>query len=118
MSLTLAELQKQFVRTLHYQADGEYGNIRTQTIGTKQQVQIYRNNFILSISDALSATYPIISALVGEECFSQLARHHVLTVPLLYADVNQYGAGFARSLTHFDRLVKDLPYLVDVAKFE
>ena len=118
MSLTLAELQKQFVRTLHYQANGESCDISAHAVGAEQQVQIYRNNFILSLSDALSATYPIVLELVGEECFAQLARHHVLTVPLLNGDVNQYGAGFARSITHFKQLIKEIPYLVEVAEFE
>ena len=118
MSRTLAELQKQFIRALHYEADGESCDISSHTIDAEQKVQIYRNNFILSLSDALSATYPIVLELVGEECFAQLARHHVLTVPLLHGDVNQYGAGFARSIKYFNSLVEEFPYLVEVAEFE
>ena len=70
MSRTLAELQEQFVRTLHYQANGESCDISAHAVGAEQQVQIYRNNFILGLSDALSATYPIVLELVGEECFA------------------------------------------------
>ena len=81
--MNLATLQSQFAKALHYQALGEDCDIASDEFTADERMQIYRNNFIVSLSEVLSATYPMVEALLGKECFEQMARQHVLTWQVL-----------------------------------
>ena len=74
MSLSLSELQKNFSLALHYQAKGEDCNIESDYLSADERMQIYRNNFVIGLSEILSATYPMTQQLVGEETFLQILR--------------------------------------------
>ncbi|WP_264878298.1 HvfC/BufC N-terminal domain-containing protein [Vibrio agarivorans] len=116
--MELGQLQSQFARALHYQANGEECNIVSNHFTADDRLQIYRNNFIISLSEVLSATYPIVELLVGEECFCQLARHHILHYPLTQGDVSDYGDHFTETLEHFPTVIEAAPYLPEVVQFE
>lgn len=116
--MNLAELQHQFARALHYQAHGEECSIVSDAFSADARMQIYRNNFIISLSEVLQATYPMVQALLGEECFAQVARHHVLSQPLTRGDVTHYGEHFNQSLRQFDAVMQAAPYIAEVAHFE
>lgn len=118
MSLSLTELQHQFAKALHYQAIGEECGIVSDTFSADERMQIYRNNFVVSLSEVLEATYPMVSALVGEECFAQLARQHVLQYPLEAGDVSEYGEYFSHTIEQFPAVVDAAPYAIEVARFE
>ncbi|RJX68798.1 DUF2063 domain-containing protein [Vibrio sinensis] len=118
MNLSLAELQEQFAKSLHYQAKGEQCDIVSDTFSADERMQIYRNNFIISLSEVLQTTYPMVTALIGEECFEQIARQHVLTHPLTVGDVSHYGDGFESTILLFDEVAKAAPYCAEVARFE
>ncbi|WP_117236453.1 DNA-binding domain-containing protein [Vibrio maerlii] len=118
MSLTLSELQANFASALHYQASGEDCGITSDHFSAEQRIQIYRNNFIISLQEVLAATYPVTLALLGEECFNQVARHYVLTHPLEQGDVTQYGEQFDASLNAFSQIQSAAPYINTIAKFE
>lgn len=115
---SLAQLQSCFNAALHYQANAEQCDIVSDDFSAEQRLQIYRNNFIISLSEVLQATYPMLLALWGEECFAQVARQHVLHHPLTSGDVSHYGRGFADTLTQFPSLVEAAPYSAEVARFE
>ncbi|MDG3399591.1 DNA-binding domain-containing protein, partial [Vibrio parahaemolyticus] len=72
--MKLATLQNQFAKALHYQALGDDCDIASDQFTADERMQIYRNNFIISLSEVLSATYPMVEALLGETCFAQIAR--------------------------------------------
>lgn len=118
MNLSLAELQTQFAKALHYQAKGEQCDIASDLFTADERIQIYRNNFIISLSEVLQATYPMVAALIGEECFNQIARQHVLTHPLTMGDVSHYGDGFESTILTFEEVMKAAPYCAEVARFE
>ncbi|SON51176.1 DNA-binding domain-containing protein [Vibrio tapetis] len=118
MTLSLANLQSRFADALNYQAKGEECNIHSDHFAADQRMQIYRNNYIISLSEVLQATYPQVLALVGEECFMQIARHHVLNNPLQQGDVTHYGANFTNSIEQFEQVIQQAPYLLDVAALE
>lgn len=118
MNPSLAHVQQQFAQALHYQAKGEDCLITSDHFSADERMQIYRNNFIMSLSEVLEATYPMTFKLVGEECFNQLARQHVLTHPLTHGDVTYYGEGFVESINQFPAVIDAVPYLTDVARFE
>ncbi len=116
--MNLANLQSQFARALCYQASGETCNVIGDRFSADEHLQIYRNNFIISLTEVLSATYPMVEALLGKECFAQIARHHVLNHPLTEGQVAHYGAGFAETIKLFDQVTARAPYASEVARFE
>lgn len=116
--LSLAQLQSTFAQALHYQARGEDCNISSDTFTADERMQIYRNNFIISLSEVLEATYPMLYALLGAECFAQLARQHVLNHPLECGDVSHYGEQFEQTLEQFPSVLSEAPYCLDVARYE
>ena len=118
MSISLSDLQENFSLALHYQATGDDCNIESDYLSADERMQIYRNNFVIGLSEILSATYPITEKLVGEDCFAGLARQHVLNKPLERADVSIYGEGFAETIAQTEAVISAVPYLADVALFE
>lgn len=118
VSPSLAELQNTFAQALHYQATGEECNISSDTFTADERMQIYRNNFIISLSEVLQVTYPMLNALWGEECFEQIARQHVLKFPLEAGDVSHYGEHFEQTIAQFPAVVEAAPYSLEVARYE
>lgn len=116
--MNLATLQSQFAKALHYQTSGEDCGITADQFSADERIQIYRNNFIISLSEVLSATYPMVEALVGEACFAQIARQHVLSHPLTEGHVTHYGKGFHKTIKKFDQVMSHAPYCAEVARFE
>lgn len=116
--LSLAQLQATFAQALHYQASGEDCNIASDCFTADERMQIYRNNFIISLSEVLEATYPMLNALLGEECFGQVARQHVLDYPLECGDVSHYGEHFDRTLQRFPAVINAAPYCLEVTRYE
>ena len=117
-SPSLSELQSTFAKALHYQASGEDCNICSDVFSADERMQIYRNNFIISLSEVLQATYPMLHALWGEECFEQVARQHVLNYPLQAGDVSHYGEHFEQTIERFPAVIEAAPYSLEVARFE
>ncbi|WP_299019910.1 DNA-binding domain-containing protein [uncultured Photobacterium sp.] len=115
---TLHQLQQNFAAALHYQPSPISADIADGLFPAEQLIQIYRNNFIISLSEILEVVYPCVKAVVGEECFSQLARQHVLTRPLQQGDVSHYGEGLCNTIDSQPELAEAVPYLADLARLE
>ncbi|KHT61794.1 hypothetical protein RJ45_21005 [Photobacterium gaetbulicola] len=115
---SLHQLQQEFAEALHYRPSSASEKITESTFGPEQLIQVYRNNFIISLSEVLAATYPCCQAVVGEECFAQLARQHVLNQPLGEGNVTDYGDGFSNTINSQPTLVEAAPYLADLARLE
>ncbi|MGY0617676.1 HvfC/BufC N-terminal domain-containing protein [Vibrio sp. FJH11] len=116
--MNLATLQSQFAKALHYQTSGEECDITADLFSADERIQIYRNNFIISLSEILSATYPMVEALLGKECFIQIARQHVLNYPLTEGYVAHYGEDFQDTIILFAQVIAQAPYSPEVARFE
>ncbi|MEZ9106849.1 putative DNA-binding domain-containing protein, partial [Vibrio cyclitrophicus] len=56
--------------------------------------------------------------LVGEECFQQMARQHVLSYPSTSGDVSGYGEHFEQTIQTFPAVIEAAPYLAEVALYE
>jgi hypothetical protein len=91
--------------------------VRDDEVGAAERIQIYRNHYMITLSDALAATFPVVRQLVGEACFRFLARgfvsQHSPSEPCLFA----YGAKLPAFLAHHPTL-QGFPYIADVAKLE
>ena len=118
MSHSLANVQSEFANALRYQNNGEHCDIVSDHFTDEQRIQIYRNNFVISLSEVLAAAYPLTEMLVGEECFQQMARQHVLSYPSTSGDVSGYGEHFEQTIQAFPAVIEAAPYLTEVALYE
>jgi hypothetical protein len=82
-----------------------------------RRFDVYRNNVVVSLSDAMAVGFPVIRKLVGDAFFTAMAgvfvRAHLPTSPVLA----RYGDAFPGFLETFEP-VAHLPYLADVARLE
>lgn len=78
---------------------------------------VYRNNVVVSLVDALAATFPAVQRIVGEQFFRAMARVYALETPPTSPLMAEYGHGFPAFLERFEH-VAELPYLPDVARIE
>lgn len=80
-------------------------------------LQAYRANAQAIAERALSAAYPVVARLVGEEAMAALARdlwrHH----PPMRGDLAHFGGELADWLVELTELA-DVPFLPDVARLE
>ena len=79
--------------------------------------RVYRNNLVVSLIDALAATFPVAQALVGEEFFRAMARLFVQAHPPRSRVMAWYGADLPDFIAGFEPAAS-LPYLADVARLE
>jgi Putative DNA-binding domain len=116
--LPLHELQQTIARgILAEQVDPLAGIIREDGLPFDKRLQVYRNNTIISLTEALKATYPVVSALVGEQFFAFAAKSCIAAYPPRVPRLIEYGAEFADFLAGFAP-AQSLPYLPDMARLE
>jgi len=81
------------------------------------RLRVYRNHAVITLTDALKATYPVICRLVGDGFFAYAAhefiREHMPEKPSLA----EYGGAFPDFVAKFPPC-GELPYLADVARLE
>lgn len=82
-----------------------------------KRFDVYRNNVIVSLVDALASRYPVIKALVGDEFFQAAAREFVIHHPPQSPVMLAYGTAFPGFLDTFPPAAS-VPYLGDVARLE
>jgi uncharacterized protein (UPF0276 family) len=85
--------------------------------GGAHGLALYRGNLTATWDKALSAAYPVLRQLVGDEFFSALTRAYGMANPSGDADLNRFGATFAQFLEGFEH-VAGYPYLPDMARLE
>ena len=81
------------------------------------RLQIYRNHAILTLTEALKATFPVVCRLVDERFFCYAAYEYIgeslPSRPCLF----EYGKSFPDFLASFPAC-RELVYLADVARLE
>jgi len=116
--MNIKQLQQQFSDTLLYKNDQIAQQIKPKEAFTSNELlQIYRNNFVMGVTEALSATYQHTLALVGETFFNAVARQFILSAPPQENNMMTYGNGFSEYLHNLEQL-KELPYVAEMARFE
>ncbi|NVO24311.1 DNA-binding domain-containing protein [Donghicola mangrovi] len=78
---------------------------------------VYRNNVVVSLTEALQAAFPAIAQLVGPEFFAAMGGEFVRAHPPQTPVMAFYGAAFPNWLRGFAP-VAALPYLPEVAAIE
>jgi len=115
----LRELQLEFAQAVFDErsASAFSRRIRQQGLNGERRLRIYRNNFTINLSEALSAVFLVTQRLVGEDFFRQTARGYVRAVRSTSGDIHHYGDAFPAYLDRLPALA-DYPYLGDVARLE
>lgn len=93
------------------------GIIRPDGILATKRFDVYRNNVVTSLIDALGTAFPVIKKLVGEKFFNAVAGVYVRAHPPSSPLIMFYGESFASFLEGFGP-AQQLPYLPDVARME
>lgn len=86
-------------------------------VAVGNRFDIYRNNVVASLTEALAKTFPVVQRLVGTEYFSALVRQFVRRNPPASKILADFGAALPGFIGGFPPLV-DYPYLADVARLE
>ena len=84
---------------------------------SEKRFNVYRNNVVVSLSDALETAFPVLRKLVGDEFFRAMAGVHVRAHPPKCAVMMGYGEDMPAFLDSFPP-VAHLPYLPDIARLE
>ncbi|MEM9629682.1 MAG: DNA-binding domain-containing protein [Pseudomonadota bacterium] len=93
------------------------GVIGPDGLQAPKRFNVYRNNVIVSLTEAVGQNYPAIMNLLGEEYFGALARAFVIQYPPKSPVLIWYGGEFADFIENFPPL-EAYPYLADVARLE
>ena len=82
-----------------------------------KRFNVYRNNVVVSLKDALAESFPVIEKFIGAQNFGSLAGLFVHSNPPSDPRMMLYGAEFPTFLENFQPLAH-LGYLADVARLE
>lgn len=82
-----------------------------------QLVQLYRNNFYISLGEILSDTFPVVRELVGDEFFAQLGKAYIKVHPPTAGSVTHFGQQLPDYIGQIPQ-TQALPYLGDIAHLE
>lgn len=116
--MKLNKLQLLFTQALRYKNTRISSEIQEkQAFSSDDLVQLYRNNFVIGVSEALAATYQHTLALVGEDFFNSVAREFILQQPPQENNIISYGDGFSTYLGTLPQL-QNMPYIAEMARFE
>lgn len=84
---------------------------------SKRRFDVYRNNVVVGMIEALKATFPAIERLVGLEFFNATARAYLEKEPPRSPLMFRYGRTFGDFLDGFPPAAS-VPYLGDIARLE
>jgi hypothetical protein len=90
----------------------EEGGLRPEA-----RLQIYRNHVILTLTEALKATFPVVCRLVDERFFRYAANEYIGESLPSRPCLAEYGGSFPDFLATFPPC-RELVYLADVARLE
>ncbi|WP_121063972.1 DNA-binding domain-containing protein [Chachezhania antarctica] len=82
-----------------------------------RRFNVYRNNVVVSLTEALKTGFPVIARLLGDENIDGLARLYLRTHPPTTPVMQRFGDTFPDFLASLDQL-DHLGYLPDVARLE
>jgi len=114
----LPELASRFGRGLLGDPDeGLLGLIAGDGLTPGARLQIYRHHVLVTLTEALVATFPVVCRLVDRRFFGYAADQYVRKHPPVSPCLFEYGESFADFLATFPAC-GHLQYLADVARLE
>lgn len=89
----------------------------TQKGASQKRFDVYRNNVVLSLLEALGDAFPSVRAIAGEQNFSRIAHDFIALFPPKTAMMQAFGEEFPSFLKNYAPLKKSL-FLADLALAE
>ncbi len=115
---SLPELQRGFATDLLSDAAQISGpRICTGKFSSERLLQVYRNNYFLSLTQALKDIHPVVNTLVGEGFFNYAADSYIRQHPSTDGNLHSFGDQFGNFLSGFEAAAS-LPYLADMARLD
>ena len=115
---TLHELQSSFVNFLVGETSSDF--VDTVDAGGADPVSllaIYRNNMLITLTDTLAATFPVVRRLVDPRFFEYASQTFISGNLPSRPCLAEYGSDFPSFLALFPAAA-EVPYLSDVASLE
>lgn len=113
----LHKIQERFISDI-YSGERSSAAFLDQGIdNAAERLDIYYNNTLSGLSDALANIYPVTQRIVGEGFFKTVARFYIKASPLKAGNRNGFGHELPAFLQSFEP-AQTLPYLPDVAAVE
>ena len=114
----LAELQADFAAALSDPERPAPADVRGRAkLPQSRRFNVYRNNMMVSLIEALEATFPVVQRLVGADFFKAAAKTYIRQAPPRSPVLLLYGESFGAFLDGFPPAA-GVPYLGDVARLE
>lgn len=118
--MRLSKVQQGFKETIAGDTapDGDFASVfKNGGVSVENRMKIYRNNVIRSLSNAVTAVYPLTEKLVGVSFLTQAVREYVVANFPDQGNLNFYGATFPDFIRTYEP-ARGLPYLYDMARLE
>lgn len=96
---------------------GELNDIAGIFSTPPSRLNIYRNNTMISLTNALKATFPVTVQLVDENFFAYAAHAFITAEPPREARLSEFGGGLPRFLARFPAC-RAYPVIAEMAAFE
>jgi hypothetical protein len=114
----LRELQADMLDALFERSDARAaGHVAGNGLAPESRLAIYRHNLFGNLTDALSAVYPTVAALVGDGFFRFAAHEYILAHPSRSGNLHEFGQALPEFLASFEP-AGSLPYLPDCARLD
>lgn len=81
-------------------------------------LKVYQNNLLLTAARSLSISYPVLEALVGQQMMVALAKRTLHLNRPQSGDWAEWGSELSNVLNCADDLMRQHPYLADMARLE
>lgn len=118
-SPTLAEVQAAFRSgVLGGDTSAARACVDGDGIPADKRIQIYRTNTMVSLIEALAAAFPACAAAIGDRAFRFAADGFVKANPPKAPQLLAYGSDFPDHLARMAQVVRDVPWLPDLARLE
>lgn len=118
--VVLLDLQQQFMHSIRNDNNditAEFAVSPDSKLSAEQRLNIFRNNYQISLNEALADIFPVLQQLIGETAFSLLARRYLSGHPSNSGNLHDLGQAMADFIVDVEEL-KSLAYLPDVARLE
>ncbi|WP_108649560.1 HvfC/BufC family peptide modification chaperone [Dongshaea marina] len=115
--MQLEQLQLEFAASLLDHASHISSRLGYPESRQQELLEVYRGNFIISLTEVLQASYPATQTMVGDEFFEAAARQFILQTPLEEGSVTHFGEGFGQFIATLPGL-RDMPWLPELARLE
>jgi len=116
----LAQLQRDFrvsIQSRVMVSDLEKEIVSDDGFPASARMQVYQNNYELTLVDALAGVFPIVSAFVGQVFTRAALKHFIKENPPVNACLSDYGYGFPLFLKAYEHAAH-VGYLADLAQLE